>query len=185
MKRFRGKTEDNHPVCKWNGVGGVYEECVKHKQFIVEVREYSEKAEISDGQRKWLHCEEGPIRELVRLGWSFKDAKNHLKIAHGRQWFVKDVTEQNFQKVKGELFWECQIAVCRKLAHPAIMEFIDRTTGPVRVCPFCYSDDIKLIAIQSIMDKSIGITNKWFDEIFAAYPKILPPDPNWKKKKGK
>jgi hypothetical protein len=172
---FKGQTIQNQPAAQWKAV---YNECRKYPRFVVEVREYSEETEISDQQRKWLHCDNGPVRQLMAEGWSFIDAKNHLKRAYGRQWFVKYISEKNFKTVTGEAWWECQAALCNTLIHPVNIGYKDGK----RSCPLCGNHKIKLIAIQSIMDKSVKTINLWFDEIFNAMPRLPKPDPNWKQK---
>jgi hypothetical protein len=160
---------------------------------IVEVREYDENAEISEQQRKWLHCEAGPIRELMRSGWSFREAKEHCKVEWGRPWFVVELTDDNFKDVDGIFRWECRKSLCRKIIHPLdVISDVSTDTGEViHVCPSC-SSDIFPIALKSIMDVSVAKTNLWFAEIWAHFPKnedgtprVQQPDPNWSKKKEK
>lgn len=178
MKRFYSKLIGGRPAANWPAIQA---EAGKYGRALIEICDAdaaeaeAKKAEISDQQRKWLHCKAGPVRALMADGWGSDDAKNHLKVKHGRDIFVREVTEENFKKAKGELFWECQIAVCRKLIHPAIVVFQDGK----RACPICGSEEIKLIAIRSIMDTSVKKINKWFDNIFSAMPGIKPPNPDW------
>lgn len=175
MTQFRTKTIDGQSsVLHKHGWQAVQDAAAKYHRAIIEIHD-ADKAEISEAQRRYFYCREGPIKEFMRHGWSAYDAKNHLKVRYGRHLFVKEVTDDNFQKAKGELFWECQIGICRKLIHPAI---IARQDGK-RVCPFCHSEDIKLIAIKSIMDKSVKQISEWFQEIFSAFPRIKPPDSRW------
>lgn len=147
------------------------------------------KVEISDAQRSWLHCEAGPIQELMRAGWSFREAKEHVKVEYGRQWFVVDLTPENFNKIDGVFRWECRKSLCRKLIHPIGVKFAhseDGVTPDMRICPYCQSlDSLHPIAIKSIMDLSVKKTNMWFNEIFAHMPNILQPDPDWDKKPSK
>ena len=157
----------------------IYGEAGRHHRSIIEIKEYNENSEISDQQRKWLHCKAGPIRELVKTGWGFDDAKLHLKVAHGREWFVTYVTPDNYHKLKGDLYWECEGLMCRKLIHPAIVEYADSK----RVCPFCKKPDIRLIAVKSIMNVSVKNTTEWFHNIWDKFPRIKRPDPNWPRKK--
>lgn len=160
----------------WNAIMA---EAAKYHRAKVVVEEYSDKDEISEQQRKWLHCEAGPIRELMRSGWSFREAKEHLKVEYGRHIFVVELTDDNFRRIKGVFRWECKRSLCHKLIHP--MDII-ANAGKVRLCPYCQHVGIKPLAIKSIMDISVKKTNLWFDEIFAHFPKIQPPDKEWKKK---
>lgn len=163
-------------------------EAAKNIRSKVEVTPYDSQDEISEAQRKWLHCKNGPIRELMRGGWSFRDAKEHVKVEYGRQWFVVELRHDNFKRIDGVFRWECKKALCRKLIHP--MDIFATQDGR-RLCPFC-EGIVKPIAIKSIMDVSVKKTNLWFDEIFAHFPKnengkprVEQPDPKWKIKEKK
>lgn len=183
MPVFAGITVDGQPAAGWKRI---YAACAKHHRFVVEVRKRDDVAEISEQQRKWLHCEAGPIRELMRGGWSFREAKEHVKVEYGRQWFVVELTNKNCGTAEGVFRWECRKSVCRKMVHPLHTKAQRSYTN--RYCPHCLEQrgvwsDLYPVVIKSIMDVSVKHTNLWFDEIFAHMPKILPPDPDWKIKK--
>lgn len=193
MSVFKGETVDGHAKAQWPEI---YRACEKHHWFVVEVRKYDELAEISEAQRKWLHCKNGPIRELMREGWSFRDAKEHCKVEWGRPWFVVELTDANYKRVEGVLRWECRKVTCRKLIHP--MDIRTRYDGDSirKLCPYCGQSDVKPIAIKSIMRVSVKHTNLWFKEIFAHFPRtedgspdgsprIEQPDPAWNTKKNR
>lgn len=168
----------------------IEKKAAQYENGIVEVRD-GEKEAISDQQRAWLHCDSGPIRMLMAEGWSVEDAKLYLKTRFGRHIFVQDVTGENFQKVRGILRWECHYAFCEKLVHPIKVqaEVIDKDTDSpkvVRRCPYCRHSDLRLIAIQSIMDTEINQITEWFEQIFNAFPDLKKPDKEWRTKaKGK
>ncbi len=169
----------------------IQEEAAKHHRAKVEVTKYSEAAEISDKQRKWLHCDAGPIKELMRGGWSFRDAKEFIKLEYGREWFVVELTDDNFNKVEGIFRWECNRATCKKLFHA--LDILGCRDDSGQYCPNCsVYDSLRPIAIKSIMNVSVKKTNLWFAEIFEHFPKnedgsprIQEPDPEWSKKLSK
>ena len=159
---------------------GIHKAAAKYHRAKIEITDFDAQ-EISEQQRKWLHCKAGPIRELMREGWSFRDAKEYLKVEYGRGIFVVELTDDNFSKIDGVFRWECRRATCRKLIHPMDI-LIDEDS--IRCCPYCSNQEGALlipIALKSIMDISVKKINLWFDEIFAHMPKIQPPDPDWKK----
>ena len=167
----------------WSGKNGICVEAAKHHRSKVTVEEYTGKDEISEAQRKWVHCKSGPIRKLVAEGWSFREAKEHIKVEYGRQWFVIELTDDNFKKVDGVFRWECRKPLCRKLLHP--LDVVIDEYG-ASVCPECYGE-IHPIALKSIMDVSVKNTNKWFKEIFAHMKGkdkkgVSQPDPAWSEK---
>ncbi len=164
-------------------------EAAKHHRARITVESYTDSDEISDKQRGWIHCKAGPIQELMREGWSFREAKEHLKIEYGRQWFVVELTGENFKDIDGIFRFECKTVLCRKLIHPMDALRFTTATGDIRFCPYCNSESLKPVAIKSIMDVSVKNTNLWFAEIFAHFPKnhdgslrIQQPDPEWSKK---
>lgn len=169
---------------------GMNEAIATHHKSRVTVEDLS-KIEISEAQRKWLHCEAGPIRELMRAGWSFREAKEHVKVEYGRQWLVRELTPQNFNVIDGVFRWECRKPTCRKLIHPMSSVIRDGGGAYLRWCPHCNSL-LYPIALRSIMDLSVKKTNLWYQEIFAHFPKnpdgtprVPRPDPGWDKKKEK
>lgn len=182
MPVFITNTIDGVAAVQDNTWEDVQVEAAKHHRSAIEVRKYDEIAEISEQQRKWLHCKAGPIRELMREGWSFRDAKEYVKVEYGRQWFVVELTDKNCNEVDGVFRWECKRVACRKLIHPVdVLYYVDNyENAPVkRQCPHCGNVQLKPIAIKSIMAVSVKNTNFWFAEIFDHMPKILPPDPDW------
>ena len=159
----------------------------RFKRARIIVESYSEEKEISDQQRKWLHCKDGPIRERMKEGWSFREAKEYVKTEYGREWFVVELDEENINTTKGVFRWECRNVDCRKVMHPMDVDLIqdELTSEFFRFCPNCWEtkgqiNGVYPIAIRSIMDVSVKKTNMWFDENFAHMPKIKPPDSDWK-----
>ena len=182
---FLTKNIDGVPAVQDGTWQDIIDEAGKHRRSVIEVREYDENAEISQQQRKWLHCAAGPIRELVRSGWSFREAKEYCKVEWGRQWFVVELTDDNVAKTDGVFRWECRDFKCRKIMHP--MDILIDGDGE-RFCPHCKSD-VYPIALKSIMGMSVKKINLWFAEIWAHFPKnedgtarVQQPDPNWSKK---
>ena len=185
--KFLTKLIDNQAATNWPAI---MREAAKYQRAIVDVHEYDDKAEISEQQCKYLHCKAGPIMELVRDGWSFREAKEYIKVEYGRKWFVVELTDDNCHKVDGVFRWECRFFGCRKLIHP-----MDATRGTVendRCCPHCGST-LSPIALKSITNVSVKNINNWLDEMFAHFPKkkdgitprILPPDANWRRNEKK
>lgn len=172
-----GQTIEGKAAADWPKL---YKLCEQYHRFGIEVFDLDTR-EISDQQRKWLHCDNGPIHRLMAEGWSFKDAKNHLKRAYGKHLFIKYITGKNFKTATGEVWWECQVAFCNTLIHPVNIGY----KNGKRCCPLCGSHKIKLIAMKSIMDLSVKKTNQWFDAIFDAMPNLPKPDPDWKENKNK
>lgn len=188
MVTFLTKQVDIEGVKKasgnWQGKDGIYAEAAKHRIAQVEVTAYDPDNEISEQQRKWLHCKAGPIRAKVREGWSFREAKEWVKVEYGRQWFVVELTDDNAANVEGVFRWECRKSICRKLIHP--MQALSMTGTKARYCPYCSeirNENSKLypIALKSIRDVSVKKTNRWFAEIFAHMPGIKQPNPDWEK----
>ena len=168
---------------------GIFAEAAKHNRSKITVEPYTDKDEISDQQRKWVHCKAGPIQELMREGWSFREAKEYIKVEYGREWFVVELTDKNFKNINGIFRWECRKVTCRKLVHPMDVLHLEYHDEVGRYCPFCNNGSLRAIAIRSITDVSVKKTNLWFNEVFAHFPKnedgsprILQPDPEWQKK---
>ncbi len=188
MNIFFTKKVNDEAAGNWDGI---FAEAAKHHRAKITVESYTDKDEISDQQRKWLHCQAGPIQELMRDGWSFRDAKEYIKVEYGREWFVVELTDDNVDNTKGYFRWECRNVDCRKVTHPLdiLVMYIDYKYG--RFCPNCWEtkqqhNEVYPIAIKSIMDVSVKNTNLWFGEIWTHFPKnhdgtakILQPDPDW------
>ena len=124
----------------------------------------------------------------MRSGWSFRDAKEHIKVEYGRQWFVVELTGDNFKNIDGVFRWECRKPTCRKLIHPLDIKSLYDGAKIRKFCPHCSQSGVKPIAIKSIMDVSVKKTNLWFNEIFEHFPKkpdgtprVPQPDPDWNK----
>lgn len=186
-KKFITKTVDGLVSSK---VTDLYEEIKKEAAKFHRARitiEDDEKLEISEKQSHWLHCKAGPVRELMRDGWSFRNAKEHCKVEWGREWFVVRLTNENYKETKGVFRYECKAVLCRKLIHPLdIRRSDDESQRPL--CPHCGLLTVP-IAIKSIMDIPVSNINLWFDEIFEHFPKnadgtvrVKQPDKNWRKK---
>ena len=191
--KFLTKSYDGVPAVqdgkKWRDI---YDLAGSFHRAIVEVREYDENAEISEDQRKWLHCEAGPIRLIMtQYAWSFRDAKEYCKVEWGRKWFVVELTDENIDKTDGVFRWECRKVGCRKLIHPVDIVIAKAPYGYIRKCPHCGNVEIKPIAIKSIMDVSVTRTNLWFREMIEHFPRhpetneqiLFEPDKDWFKKK--
>lgn len=193
---YQTKSYEGEPAVqdgfKWRDI---YDLAGSFHRAIIEVREYDENAEISEDQRKWVHCEAGPIRLIMdQYAWSFRDAKEYCKVEWGRKWFVVELTDENIDKVDGIFRWECCKAKCRKLYHPLeITVYTDNDDSVVRCCPACGSEGLTPIAIKSIMKVSVNKVNMWFREMIEHFPKhpetkeqiLFAPDKKWFKKKEK
>lgn len=161
---------------------GIQKAAAEHHVARITI-ENNEKLEISEQQRKWLHCKAGPIRKLMEGGWSFREAKEHLKAEYGREWFVVELTNKNFKEIDGIFRYECKAVLCRKLIHP--MDIITSDCNCQRkLCPFC-GKITKPVALKSIMDVSTRNINLWFSEIFAHMKDIEQPNPEWEKEDKK
>ncbi|HDY87964.1 MAG TPA: hypothetical protein ENH82_07625 [bacterium] len=190
MNIFFTKKVEGEAAGNWDGI---FAEAAKHHRAKITVESYTDKDEISDQQRKWLHCQAGPIQELMRDGWSFRDAKEYIKVEYGRHWFVTILTDDNIKKATGYFRWECQHVDCKKIIHPVdILIYSTGSAHSVRHCPNCQGVALIPIAIKSIVDVSVKNTNLWFKEILTHFqknhdgtPKILQPDPEWNKKLSK
>jgi len=144
----------------------------------VETIKHDTKSCISKKQNGWLHCKDGPIMYLVGEGWDFYEAKRFLKVKYGREIFVRDMTNENCNKLKGYFFWECRAAACRNIVHPHnAISAVNK-----RLCPNCHSI-LHPIVIKSINDVAVSRIKAWNDCIWEAYPLIKKPDPEWYKKK--
>lgn len=194
--KFYTKLFDSKPAVKdphrWKDIvecAGMYD------RAVIEVREYDENAEISEDQRKWLHCEAGPIRLIInQYHWSFRDSKEYCKVEWGRQWFVVELTDENIDKTDGIFRWECRKSTCRKLHHAteAVYDVSTETGEVIRVCPNC-TGDLYPIAIKSIMKVSHTKVNLWFREMIEHFPRhpeskeqiLFAPDKEWFKNKEK
>lgn len=181
MTSFNFTTESGQSRGDYPGLNGAI---AKNHRSRVTVEDL-DKVEISEAQRHWLHCKAGPIRELMRAGWSFRDAKEHIKVEYGRQWFVVELTPDIFNKIDGVFRWECRKVTCRKLIHP--MNSVSRDGGGkyLRWCPHC-GELLYPIAIKSIMDMSVKKIKLWMNEIFEHFPKnpdgtprVPQPDSEW------
>ena len=136
---------------------------------------------ISERQNGWLHCKDGPIMYLVGEGWEFYEAKRYLKVKFGRKIFVRDMTDKNCTKAKGEFFWECRVVSCRKLVYPWQVMYSSVTSQ--RVCPHCMQPKIEPIILKSINQVAPSRIRVWNESIWEAYPLIKKPDPKWYEKK--
>jgi len=133
---------------------------------------------ISAQQRKWLHCKAGPVRVLIGQGWSTESAKLFLKVRYGRSFFVTEITDDNAGKAIGVFYWECRRANCSNTFLPNQVII----SNEERLCPNCFGNDLRPIAVKSIMDVAVSDIGLWFENIFDAYPRIQPPNPQWKQK---
>lgn len=90
--QFKGKTINKQPATDWPAI---HKACIKHPAFTVEVREYSEKTEISLQQMKYLHAVVFPqIAEAGKV--SLWQAEFDCKRFAGRQWLIKTVEGNHF-----------------------------------------------------------------------------------------
>jgi hypothetical protein len=138
----------------------------------VEAKEIDCNGCISEKQTGWLHCKDGPIMYLVDKGWDFYVAKRFLKVHYGRKIFVRDMTDENCNKLKGYFFWECRATACRSIVHPHnAISAVNK-----RLCPNCHSI-LHPISIKSINDVAVSRIKLWNDTIWEAYPEIKRPDP--------
>ena len=125
---------------------------------------------ISEKQNSWLHCENGPIRVLMKKNkMGFMEAKVYLKTEFGKHWFVRSVNGDNYESAKGVLYWYCLEPLCEQTAIHILR--IARE-GNIRQCPKCGSGEIRLIAVKSINQVSVKNIKLWFDEITRHYPEL-------------
>lgn len=196
MPKYYTKTIDGLPAVKDFKWRDIYNMAGSFHRSVIEVKEYDENAEISEDQRKWVHCEAGPIRLIMdQYAWSFRDAKEYCKVEWGRKWFVVELTDENIDKTEGVLRFECRRAACGKFFHVLDIRLtLDEDTGEIsRVCPNC-GGVVYPIAIKSIMKVSHKKVNMWFREMIEHFPRhpetkeqvLFGPDKEWfKKKEGK
>jgi len=155
----------------------MYKLCEQYHRFGIEIFDLDTR-EISEQQRKWLHCDNGPIRRVMKSEkMTFMDAKVFLKVRFGRSFFVKLITADNCNKIEGTPYFEC--LTCHEIIHVAKLNY----EKGERCCPECGSIELQLIAVGSSEAVSIKIINMWFDEIFSKIPGLEEPDPKWKEKK--
>jgi len=173
---FYGETIQGTATALWKSI---YKACETFHRFGIEVFDLDQRT-ISEQQRKWLHCDNGAIRVIMKAEKkTFMDAKVFLKVRFGRAFFVEYITPENYQKVKGVPYWECQNTFCKEVSHVAVMGY----ENGIRQCPKCGNIDIKLIAIKSSEDQPIKTINLWFKEMISKIPNLPEPNPEWDKTK--
>lgn len=94
-KTFQGRTVNNQPAAAWKHI---YSECIKHPEFIIEVRPYSIEKEISRQQMRFLHGVVIPLF-VKHTGDSPQNWENRLKVECGSKWFtpkIITVKSQNY-----------------------------------------------------------------------------------------
>ena len=180
MNRFRGRMEDNRPICKWNGHGGVYEACAKHKQFIVEVRKYSKAAEISLQQMTYVHTV--PIKHYSEhTGNSKWYSEILLKRECGSAWFMCELAEEDHRA--GRTMFQCLSPDCRQIMlSPSQMD------GRC-ICRYCRSEHIRPFFMLSKTEMKVDqfsdfLENVW-DYMESIHCPCERPDPEWRLKKKK
>jgi len=170
--KFKGHTDNGNPLTNWKKI---YAQCRKYHQFIIEVREYSQEAEISMAQMAYWHCM--PIKLFSEhTGYTLWKSEQWLKRECGAQWFMLEVEEECTKR--GQIMFECQNPQCRQL-------FL--LPGKLRgkyVCRDCHSTNIRMFFMLSKTELSVNdftqvLQNTWdfMESIDCHCP---PPDPQWR-----
>jgi len=92
MAQWIGNTIDGEPAADWPGIQRA---CAKHKRFVVEVRKYDEKREISRQQMAYLHAVAFPTI-ASEMHVSLWEAEFLCKTQAGEQWLVKQMWDLRF-----------------------------------------------------------------------------------------
>jgi hypothetical protein len=128
---------------------------------------------ISDEQRGWIHCENGPVRFIMKTHKiTFLDAKVFCKVHFGRSFFVKLITADNCNKIEGIPYFEC--LSCREIIHVAKLNY--EQGG--KCCSSCGSKELQLIAIASSEKQSVKTISLWMKELIDKLH-LAEPDAEW------
>ncbi len=84
---FRGMTVQGDPITNWPKV---HKECAKYGVFGIEVVDLTtNERTITDAQRKWYYCKNGPVKHMSQyMGVSRKMADVILKVKCGEEWLI-------------------------------------------------------------------------------------------------
>jgi len=89
---FYGETADGEPLADWPAI---HKACMRHKRFVVEVRKFDEKREISRQQSAYLHAVVYPTVAKA-MDCSLWEAEFQCKTGPGREWLVKTMGDLRF-----------------------------------------------------------------------------------------
>ena len=183
MQQFKTVTMDGLAAGLWDDIKT---EAAKYPRSLITVERFNPERAISAQQMKWVHCEDGPIRIYSEIGHSLAESENYLKRQCGRQWFIVDITDDNWWESTGEIYYECRHSLCGQIFRPNLVRCI---AGILR-CKECGGKDIHLIAIKSKTGLTVNETTDWFNNMFdfmesIGHP-VSKPNKNWRTtRKGK
>lgn len=170
MAEFRGKMAEGQPITDWQQIR---ELCKKYHDFIISVKRYDEKAEISQQQRKYWYAV--PVKLYAEyVGCSKWMAELRLKTMYCAEYFIREIEPEPSKD--GQTMFSCNS--CKNIFMKPVIN------KKKMVCSSCHSDKINPFYLLSIRALSISDMNSAFENVWEGMAEdgwsCPPPDKNWR-----